>query len=53
MSSYQREIVINETPERLFDYVTEQENLPVWSPQVVKSEVKTQTTPVGDLKGRF
>ncbi|MDH5232654.1 MAG: SRPBCC family protein [Gammaproteobacteria bacterium] len=40
MASYQREIVINATPERLFDYVTKQENLPSWSPQVVKSEVK-------------
>ena len=40
MSSYQREVVVNETPERLFDFVTEQKNLPLWSPQVVKSEVK-------------
>jgi len=40
MSTYQREIVINEIPKRLFEYVTEQDNLPAWSPQVIKSEVK-------------
>ncbi|MDD5095079.1 MAG: SRPBCC family protein [Dehalococcoidia bacterium] len=40
MASVTREIIINETPERLFDYVTNQENLPKWLLQIAKSEVK-------------
>ncbi|MDH5327943.1 MAG: SRPBCC family protein [Gammaproteobacteria bacterium] len=40
MPSYKREIIIHTTPELLFDYVTEQSNLPAWSPQVVRSEVE-------------
>lgn len=40
MSTFSRQIIINKTPEELFDYVTNQQNLPKWSHQVIKSEVK-------------
>jgi uncharacterized protein YndB with AHSA1/START domain len=39
MITYTRARQIARTPEEVFDFVTDQSNLPTWSPEVVRSEV--------------
>jgi carbon monoxide dehydrogenase subunit G len=39
MTKFSRTELIEAPPEQVFDFVTNQENLPKWSPEVVRSEV--------------
>lgn len=37
--SYEREATLDSAPEAVFDFLTDQAKLPLWSPEVVSSEV--------------
>lgn len=40
MHRFSRQVVIHVQPHRVFDFLTDQSKLPLWSPEVVSSEVK-------------
>ena len=42
MRTYKRSEFIDLQPQTVFDFVTNQEKIPAWSPEVVKSEVATE-----------